>query len=238
MATRKSLAARTKHVASPKKQPRGESPREARLARRRDRARDDILDAARAVILRDGLKAFTLDAVAQELGLTKPALYYYFRSRDALLKELIYRLQQTQAQRLHDAVATTDAGGDALAAVVRATISSFAPRLDDFRLTYLHGQLADGAVPVGPEDLARLRPLNDLAYAGAARRVADSLHGKASRAGVEPRLLVFLANLASLGVLTMKGLVESVDDPLLYSDEQLIAALSRVFAAAAEPVDG
>jgi AcrR family transcriptional regulator len=238
VAIQKQPSATTKKASTAKRKPRVESPRDARLARRRDRTRDDILDASRAVILRDGLKAFTLDAVAQELGLTKPALYYYFESRDALLRELVYRLQQTHAQHLHDAVETTKAGGDALCAIVRATISSFAPRLDDFRLTYLHGQLAGaGAVEVGPEDLARIRPLNDLAYAGAARRVSESLHGKKSRAGVEPRLLVFLANLASLGVLTMKGLVESVDDPLLYSDEQLIVALSRVFAAAAEPVD-
>ena len=36
-------------------------------------------------------------------------------------------------------------------------------------------------------------------------------------------------------MLTMKGMVESVDDPLKYSDEQLIEGFARVFAAAAEP---
>ena len=39
----------------------------------------------------------------------------------------------------------------------------------------------------------------------------------------------------ALGVLTMKGLVESFDDPLRYSDDELIDALARVFEAAARP---
>jgi AcrR family transcriptional regulator len=238
MANRR-LSRSKKQLPRAKKKARGESARDARLARRRDRSRDDILDAARDVILRDGLKAFTLDAVADELGLTKPALYYYFKSKDALLQELVVQLQQAQAQRIHDAVEVTADGGAAIGAVVRATVAGFATRIDDFRLTYLHGQVAGaGAVALGPEELARIRPLNDLAYAGAARRVVETLRGEKSRAGVEPRLLVFLANLAAIGVLTMKGLVESVDDPLLYSDEQLIDALCRVFAVAAEPVDG
>lgn len=34
--------------------------------------------------------------------------------------------------------------------------------------------------------------------------------------------MAFLAYLAAIGLLTMKGMVESVEDPLLYSDDQLI----------------
>jgi len=33
----------------------------------------------------------------------------------------------------------------------------------------------------------------------------------------------------------MKGMVESFGDPLLYSDEQLVEAFAKVFAAAAAP---
>jgi len=38
-----------------------------------------------------------------------------------------------------------------------------------------------------------------------------------------------------MGMLTMKGMVESVGDPLLYSDEQLIEGFARIFEAAAAP---
>lgn len=47
--------------------------------------------------------------------------------------------------------------------------------------------------------------------------------------------VAFLANVAAVGILTMKGMVESVGDPLLYSDDQLIEALARIFEAAAAP---
>jgi hypothetical protein len=47
--------------------------------------------------------------------------------------------------------------------------------------------------------------------------------------------MAFLASVAAIGLLTMKGMVESVGDPLLYSDEQLIEGLARVFEAAAAP---
>ena len=58
---------------------------------------------------------------------------------------------------------------------------------------------------------------------------------RAGRARVEPRLLAFLAYLAAVGLLTMKGMVERVDDPLVFSDEQLIEGFARVFEAAAAP---
>jgi len=47
--------------------------------------------------------------------------------------------------------------------------------------------------------------------------------------------MAFLAYLAAIGMLTMKGMVESVGDPLLYSDDQLIEGFARVFEAAAAP---
>lgn len=209
--------------------------RVARRERRRERSREEILHAARSVLLKKGIAGTTLDAVAQEVGVTKTALYYYFASKDALLFELVFGNLQTHAQATHDAVRATASGAEALAAVVRSTFSGFAQRMDDFRLTYLHGQVAGhGAVHVDAAQFARIRPLNDLLFAGAAARVAaERKTRRASAAGVEPRLLAFLAYAASIGLLTLKGTVENIDDPLIYSDDQLVEALARVFAAAA-----
>ncbi|MFF2847023.1 TetR/AcrR family transcriptional regulator [Streptomyces sp. NPDC058001] len=44
-----------------------------------------ILDAAVRVVERAGITALTLEAAAEEAGLTKPGLMYHFRTRDALL---------------------------------------------------------------------------------------------------------------------------------------------------------
>jgi AcrR family transcriptional regulator len=208
--------------------------RVARRERRRDRSRDEILGATRSVLLREGIAGTTLDAVAREVGVSKTALYYYFPSKDALLFELVFGNLQAQAQAVHDAVEVTATGADALAAILRVSTKTFATRLDDFRLAFLHGQVAgNGAMHFDGEQFARIRPLNDLWFAGATKRLGDQHKKRSHSAPIEPRLLAFLAWVASIGLLTVKGMVENHDDPLIYSDDQLIDAMSRVFAAAA-----
>lgn len=212
-------------------------PRIVRRERRRERSREEIVDAARRVILQQGLAGTTLEAVAAEVGLTKAALYYYYPSKDALLFELVYETYAKQARAIESAVGEAERGGDALRAIIRETIAWFGPRLDDFRLAFLHNQVAGpDVVKLGAEHLARVRPLNDIAYGGATKKLADTWKqdGK-GRARVEPRLMAFLAHVTAIGILTMKGMVEAVGDPLLYSDEQLADALARIFEAAAAP---
>lgn len=212
------------------------TPRVARRELRRKRTREEIVQAAGRVLLRDGLSATTLDAVAKEVGLTKAALYYYFSSKDALLFEIIYSNMEAQAHAVHKAVAEVEDGGQALRAIIRETVRCYANRLDDFRLAFLLGQVAGPeAFHVAPEQLARIRPLNDLAFGETARLLAVSNKKRHGRAQVEPRIMAFLANIAAVGLLTLKGMVESVGDPLLYSDEQLVEGLARIFEAAAAP---
>lgn len=209
--------------------------RRARREQRRSQSREEILEAARRVLLRKGIAGTTLDAVAREVGVSKAALYYYFPSKDALFFELVFGNLQSQAQAVHEAVEKTATGADALGAIVRESVKAFTPRLDDFRLAYLHAQVAgQGAVHFGEQQFARIRPLNELWFAGAAKRLGEDRKKRRGRAKVEPRLLAFLAWLASIGLLTMKGLVESQNDPLIYTDEQLIEGFARVFAAAAD----
>jgi len=210
-----------------------------RIARRelkRQRSREEIVEAARRVLLRDGIADTTLDGVAKEVGLTKAALYYYFPSKDALFFEVMYASVEREARALHDGVTRARDGGEALRAIVRETVKSFSSNLDEFRLAFLQPQLvAGGTLQIGLEQIARIRPLNDLAYEGAATMLSAEWKQKRGKANVDARVMVFLANVAALGLLTMKGLVESFGDPLLHSDDELIEALGSVFAAAARP---
>jgi len=208
--------------------------RQARRARRRESSREDILAAARRVLMRSGVAATTLDAVAAEAGMSKAGLYYYFASKDALLFELVFSTLEVQAHAVHDAVQKAACGGDALRAVISQTVDHYASHLDDFRLAYLFGQVAGpGAVHLDAQQFARVRPLNELCFADAARKIAEGRKRHSGRAPVEPRLMAFLAHLAAIGILTMKGMVESLDDPLLYTDAQLIEGFARIFEAAA-----
>lgn len=212
------------------------SPRVARRERRRDRSREEIIDAVRRVLFRDGLAATTLLAVAREVGLTKAALYYYYPSKDAMLFEAIFGALDAQARAIHDAVEHAPDGRAAVRALIRETFGHFAGRLDDFRLAFLHGQVAvPGSVRVAPEQFERVRPLNDLVYGGTAEKLTAQWKKKRGRADVDPRLMAFLANASAIGLLTYKGMVESVGDPLKYSDEELVEGLARIFEAAAAP---
>ena len=60
---------------------------------RRDRLRAEtsraIRDTARQVLVREGLGGLALRAVAREMGMTAPALYRYFDSREHLLEALV-----------------------------------------------------------------------------------------------------------------------------------------------------
>src|ERR671914_2182921 len=75
--------------------------------------RTELLDAAVAVVRRDGAAALTLDAVAAEAGVSKGGVLYHFASKRALIDGLLQRW-------LDDFEARLDAGGDLLSAYVRA----------------------------------------------------------------------------------------------------------------------
>ena len=76
----------------PANQPRTQSAR-GRPRTPRERARAATLQEAKTIALRQladgGVEAISLKAIALELGLTGPAIYRYFASRNELLTELI-----------------------------------------------------------------------------------------------------------------------------------------------------
>lgn len=204
----------------------------ARQERRRARSREEILDAARKVLLRSGVAAMTLEAVASEAGISKTGLYYYFSSKDVLVFELVFSTLEGHAQAVQAAVANAETGGEALGAIVRETVHAFTAQMDDFRLAFMFGQVAGSAgIQWSAEQFARIRPLNAMIFSGA---VALIEKGQAVGGKIEPRLLAFLAYLSAIGLLTMKGMVEAQGDPLVYSDENLINGFTKLFAA----VDG
>lgn len=64
---------------------------------------------AEAILTRDGLDGLTMDRVAREMGFTKPAIYRYFDSKDALLAALEARALSTLHARVVRALEIFDA---------------------------------------------------------------------------------------------------------------------------------
>lgn len=48
-------------------------------------AREKIIDAANALFYSEGIRAVSVDAIAEKAGLTKKTLYYHFESKDELV---------------------------------------------------------------------------------------------------------------------------------------------------------
>lgn len=82
-----------------------QSPRE----RYREQMRAEIKQCAREQIATAGAAALSLNAIAKQLGMSGPALYRYFTSRDDLLTALIRDAYRSLADTLHTAV---DSGAD------------------------------------------------------------------------------------------------------------------------------
>ena len=206
-----------------------ETKRTARTERRREQTRAEILDATREVILRDGVQGFAIASVAKELGLTKPALYYYFDSKEALMFEFLLGEWVEAAHEVQDAVAQTKGGADAIEALMRTLFNRYREQLNLFMFCYRMVPTGDLSVLVGPEELERVRPVNDMLYKGAETRLrADQKAGQFSKKR-NPRRFAFCAHTSVVGVLNMMAMVSASSDPLIHKDEDLIDDICRTY---------
>ena len=93
---------------------------------RRDRVRaatvTEIKDTARRILVTEGVDGLSLRAIAREMGMTAPALYRYFPSREDLVVHLIGELYDELADTMEAARDREPAGdpGAGLAAASRA----------------------------------------------------------------------------------------------------------------------
>jgi AcrR family transcriptional regulator len=77
-------------------------------AERREDTRDQILEAAADVFARRGFHGTSLDAVAEEAGFSRGAVYYNFADKEELFLELLDRRCAERAQDLRALFADTD----------------------------------------------------------------------------------------------------------------------------------
>lgn len=157
-------------------------------------SRDDVVRAALPLLARHGVDGLTVRAVADELGVSGPAVYHYFTGRDALLD----RLCEQVAAEVEVTVAPGTAWDDGIVQVLLDMDRAFArypgvaarvlpsrkPSAAADRITdSVYRMICDGGV--APEDAeAVLASLQDLVGGwllgkpdrrGTARASADSL---------------------------------------------------------------
>lgn len=69
-----------------------------------DVRREQLLDAALTVVVRDGYDAVSVDAIAREAGVTRPVVYGIFEGLRPLLEALLDRQQERALAQLADAL--------------------------------------------------------------------------------------------------------------------------------------
>lgn len=211
--------------------------RSLRKERRQEQVREEILAAARKVLLKRGLPGLTLAAVAREVHLTKAALYYYFDSKDALVFELIYRGLEGHAAAVGKAVDEAASGAEAVEALIRSASDHYGARMDELRLAYLVPQVGSaGAMHPDADTLTRIRPFNERMYGAVADKIRRDQEAGRVPADVDGRRLAFLAHTSVLGMLTIEGLVSVADDsPLIHTRRAMVDELVRTFTARLAP---
>ncbi len=73
---------------------------EKRIKREKERRTDEILQAAKKVILEKNFAGATMDDIATEAGITKPTIYQYFSTKDELFLSMVEPLIESLAIKL------------------------------------------------------------------------------------------------------------------------------------------
>ena len=180
--------------------------------------REQLLDAALAIIDRDGYDGVSIDAIAREAGVTRPVVYGAFDGLGPLLGALLDRQQQRALDQLYGAL-PLDALGRSPAEIIEQGVPA------------LHGMvLADPVTwriilssPASGPDAVRERVDGDRDRVLA---TIEGMLGAVLPAGADTEVLAqgVLALLEHFGRLVL-------DDPDHYPAERLAAAARRMLAA-------
>ena len=213
-------------VEKPKKQP------SARIAQKRQQVKREILDSAQAILSESGPEAVTLASVAGRLGMTKQSLYHYFASKEALIRGLVITFLDAEIESLLSAIARLRSNKKVLGVLIQAFYSHYIDNLDAFRTVYCQSQLystsaaALDEVTLRDEIHPRTRQLFDVLEERIAGKDATKFQRRRARR------LAYTAWTSALGLMTMLGVADATDDPVVHSDKELLKTLSDIFNAA------
>ncbi len=110
-----------------------------------DRQRTAILTSAYALFARYGFRKATVEDIARGAGLKKPSVYYYFKSKNEIIRAVVNQESRELLSRMTRAAAEKSAIGEKLEAFFRA------------RYRYFKEKQALGAIT--PDEIDAMRPL-------------------------------------------------------------------------------
>jgi AcrR family transcriptional regulator len=189
-----------------------------------DERRNQLLDAAIQIIVRDGYEGISIDAIAREAGVTRPVVYSVYDGLGPLLRALLDRQEARALSQLFTALPADLLEGDAEQAIAGA-VHRLAETVIADPLTWRPILFANQSSP--PEVRRRIAADWERVRQQLARLIA-MLAGPAgvrddgtSKLDVEVLSHAMMATLEHFGRLLL-------DDPGRFDAERLVAAVRRV----------
>ncbi len=206
-------------------------PRESRKAARQEEQRARLVEAAKKILHRQGLKGFSVAAIAAEAGVAKASFYYYFPSQEALVGNIAEGLLEEEAEAMLQAVNAASDGIRALGALMRCRVERYKGDFPSFRLLYLWTEvlgLEEGAVA-------------KIAYPRAARvqgRLEERLKEDQAEGRlhpeVSPRELASVAWCTAQGLLSLASGMTALGGTLRFPIERLCEEAAKNLERGAE----
>jgi AcrR family transcriptional regulator len=193
-----------------------------RRSRRGERAKREILQAARDVARRDGIATLTIEAVAELAGLSKPAVYYHFASKEHLIRALAVQRSGEEIAAMLEAVRQATDGPAALRAFVHAYVAVHIDELELFKTQYLWSQVA--GIPSEQASRDVNLKMNEL-FGVLEQRLEQARRKGLVHEQVHTRRAAVAAWAAAHGFVSMLALLHSSSTPLLHGAQDLLDEL-------------
>jgi AcrR family transcriptional regulator len=187
-----------------------------------EQRREQLLDAAIAVIARDGYAGVSIDAIAREAGVTRPVVYGVFAGLGPLLFALLDRQEQRALSQLLGAL-PEDLGTEAPAPMIAAVVRGLIATVSGDPLTWRPILLAAEETP----PVVRERIAHDREVVRARIQALLEL-GLSRRAG--PEVDSEIASHALIGAAEHFGRI-IIEDPESFDGERLVRAVEAMLSA-------
>ena len=199
------------------------------MASKRGDTADRILSAAREVVREVGPDRLTFDSIAEQVGISKQAVLYWFPNKARLIEALVRPALEAESAAGRSAIRTSADAGDAIRSYVTALAVFHTSDLDRFRLMYVTPQIGQRPGRSGQmlTTLGRIHPATTAMY----DTLAEQL-GKAGRYKrlVDARRAAAAIHTALLGLVLRMAMADALNAPLRLKDDALVDALVDVMA--------
>lgn len=193
------------------------------------RSPDEVVAAALSVLERSGLEGFTVKSVARAVGVSEPAVFHHFPTKDALVGAVAAELARREVEHLLRAINGASSGVAALEAMLRAYVALYRDSLGTFRAHYYLPQ-RDGISREALE--AHVYPLaNALMGTVEGLLLKDQAAGRVP-ASLAPRRMANLVWTLGMGVCCRASLLETTGARTTLSLDEMVDEACKVLRLA------